>query len=54
MRIDDLIPNGIDNLGFEIANDIIRSDVAPTLVWILATGFWNDDGIWDDTAVWID
>lgn len=24
------------------------------LVWILATGFWNDDGVWDDTAVWID
>lgn len=22
--------------------------------WVLATGFWNDDGVWDDAAVWID
>ena len=26
----------------------------PAPVWILATGFWNDDGVWDDNAVWID
>jgi hypothetical protein len=23
-------------------------------VWILNTGFWNDNGVWDDTATWID
>jgi phage baseplate assembly protein W len=22
--------------------------------WILATGFWNDDGVWDDDSFWID
>lgn len=24
------------------------------VVWILATGSWNDAGVWDDTANWID
>jgi len=23
-------------------------------VWLLATGYWNDEGFWDDLAVWID
>ena len=22
--------------------------------WLLATGYWNDNGIWDDTAKWVD
>ncbi len=22
--------------------------------WILATGYWNDDGVWDDNATWKD
>ena len=24
------------------------------VVWILATGFWNDAGSWEDGNVWID
>lgn len=24
------------------------------LVWILATGYWNDLGVWIDTETWID
>jgi hypothetical protein len=26
----------------------------PSVVWILATGFWDDLGVWDDTATWND
>lgn len=25
-----------------------------TGIWLLITGFWDDNGIWDDTANWID
>lgn len=35
----------------EVTTGIIPQDKPP---WILATGFWNDDGVWDDNAVWID
>ena len=31
-----------------------RSRVYYPPVWILATGYWNDEGFWDDFAVWID
>ena len=33
---------------------VIPLYTAGEVVWILATGLWNDDGVWDDTAVWID
>ena len=25
-----------------------------TSSWILATGFWRDEGVWDDSSIWID
>lgn len=25
-----------------------------TGLWILTTGFWDDNGVWDDAANWID
>lgn len=28
--------------------------IPPVDNWILATGFWNDNGVWDDTKFWID
>lgn len=24
------------------------------ILWLLATGFWNDNGVWDDASTWID
>lgn len=51
--VDDIIKNGINNLGFPVAKDLITvPDLTPP--WILAAGAWNDDGIWDDTDVWKD
>ncbi len=32
----------------------VQQTPVPESNWILATGFWNDDGVWDDTKVWID
>lgn len=31
-----------------------RGETEEESTWILATGFWDDDGLWDDTASWID
>ena len=49
--------NGIYDNGAEITKieDQISSAVGtlPNL-WILATGYWNDQGIWIDTSLWID
>lgn len=29
-------------------------EIVPLAPWILATGFWNDEGAWDDAATWND
>lgn len=36
----------IDNMLFDIGT--------PTDLWILTTGFWDDNGEWQDDDVWID
>lgn len=35
-------------------NSVILADEGEVSTWILATGFWNDDGFWDDNENWID
>jgi hypothetical protein len=56
-----IIPKGtiivarVDNPGQTVTNwYYLLSVVGEGTNWILATGFWNDNGIWDDTANWID
>lgn len=41
------------SLGFGLAQNRDRIAVA-LLVWLLATGVWNDAGAWDDAANWKD
>ena len=41
--------NTVDGIGtFELVERFEQP------VWILATGFWNDDGVWDDNDFWND
>lgn len=35
-------------------NPIIKIRESWNQLWILLTGFWNDDGVWDDDNVWRD
>ncbi len=37
-----------------IASKLGVSESAPSTVWILANGLWNDLGEWKDTAFWND
>jgi len=42
---------------FELDYVFTKSIIDPSsidMAWILANGFWNDDGIWVDSDVWID
>lgn len=42
-------------IGVAIPFKVTQTGGAPmVVVWILTTGFWDDDGVWDDAAVWID
>lgn len=51
-----------DKKGYPSANGQIGGSLAILLtvwaaissLWILATGFWNDEGIWIDQDFWID
>jgi len=48
---------GEDDIKREILdkNLTFNNNYIPTLdVWILATGFWNDQGVWKDDEFWID
>ena len=48
---------GVADIKQEIADTGVTFNnfYEPTLfVWILATGFWNDQGTWIDTETWID
>ena len=45
----------VDNPGQVVTNwYYLLSVVGEGTDWLLATKFWNDNGIWDDTATWID
>jgi hypothetical protein len=39
---------------FSSANFKIKIVVASVLLWILASGTWNDSGVWDDASLWKD
>ena len=41
------------SLGFGLAES--RSVILrPVVLWLLASGVWDDDGAWDDAAIWKD
>jgi hypothetical protein len=43
----------VNNITGKIINDINNIfDIIP--LWILLTGYWNDNGLWVDAAFWID
>ncbi len=46
----------IVDLIYNIIQPLIYTPTAsiPISNWILATGYWDDDGEWDDDGVWND
>ena len=43
----------VNNITGQIINDINNVfNIIP--LWILLTGYWNDNGLWVDSAFWID
>lgn len=46
-------PSANNTLGGTLAI-LLTVWAAITDLWILTTGFWNDEGIWIDSASWID
>ncbi|WP_133177998.1 hypothetical protein [Rhizobium rhizogenes] len=49
-----LMAGEITSRSLALGRGIVAALVQPVLVWLLATGAWNDAGAWDDTASWKD
>ena len=42
------------SLGLSVTNYLNTALSAVISVWILTTGFWNDQGVWSDASFWMD